>query len=70
MAIGAKYRCTVGEVEKKYEENVRMLINELARTCTKVSNMSFSLSIHYDNGYFCITSPTYYLLNINLKCYN
>jgi ketopantoate reductase len=37
MAIGAKYRCTVGEVEKKYDESVRMLINELARTVTKVS---------------------------------
>ena len=36
MAIGAKYRCTVGEVEKKYDESVRMLINELARTATKV----------------------------------
>lgn len=37
MAIGAKYRCTVGEVEKKYDESVRMLINELARTVTRVS---------------------------------
>ena len=37
MAIGAKYRCTVGEVEKNYEESVRLLINELARTVTIVS---------------------------------
>ena len=36
MAIGAKYRCTVGEVEKNHDESVRMLINELARTATKV----------------------------------
>ena len=36
MAVGARYRCTVGEVEMKYDENVRMMINELARTATKV----------------------------------
>ena len=41
MAIGAKYRCTVGEVEKQYDESVRMMINELARTATKVSVISF-----------------------------
>ena len=40
MAVGAKYRCTVGEVEKKYDESVRMLINELARSATKVRTHS------------------------------
>eukprot|EP00596_Hydrurales_sp_CCMP1899_P009537 CAMPEP_0119034982 /NCGR_PEP_ID=MMETSP1177-20130426/1978_1 /TAXON_ID=2985 /ORGANISM="Ochromonas sp, Strain CCMP1899" /LENGTH=167 /DNA_ID=CAMNT_0006992829 /DNA_START=430 /DNA_END=930 /DNA_ORIENTATION=+ len=45
MAIGAKFRCTVGEVEKTHEESVRMLINELARTITKESGVHFPLGI-------------------------
>lgn len=45
MAIGAKFRCTVGEIEKNHEESVRMLINELARTITKESGVQFPLGI-------------------------
>lgn len=46
MAIGTKYRCTVGEVEKKYDESVRMLINELARTVSKVSISIILMNTH------------------------
>ena len=48
MAIGAKYRCTVGEVEAKYDDSVRMMINELARTATKVIGTLIKMSIIFN----------------------
>ncbi len=36
MAVGAKYKCTVGEVEKQHNAEVRALIEELAGAITQV----------------------------------
>lgn len=36
MAIGSKYSCTVGDVEVKYNKEVRELISELVHTTAKV----------------------------------
>lgn len=41
MAVGAKHKCTVGEVEKNHNEEVRKLIHELGNAATKETGVTF-----------------------------
>ena len=36
MAMGSKFKCTVGEVESRYNNEVRELIKELAQAAANV----------------------------------
>jgi len=37
MAVGSKYKCTVGEVEVNHNEEVRAVITELTKSAASVS---------------------------------
>lgn len=41
MAVGAKYGCSVGQVERKHSEEIRTVIGELGRTATLETEVSF-----------------------------
>jgi hypothetical protein len=41
MAVGAQHKCTVGEVEKDHNEEVRKLIRELGDAATKETGVQF-----------------------------
>jgi hypothetical protein len=49
MAIGVKYKCTVGEVESKYKSEVCQLIEEMANAVEIVRyyKIIYQIATHY-----------------------